>query len=291
MTVTSASRIPEVIRLTLAAAIAVTIGSAAAADVVRLKNGQTLEGDATESNGQVSIRSALGTIGVPASLVASIERVPSLERQAAERLAALAPHDLDGRVELALELEDAGASTLAQRILEDVLRRDPDHATARQALGYLSCDGVWLTEEECRLERGEVLYQGRWTSVAERAALEELDHQRRQNELERLRAEIRVESARLEAERLTPSYPSAYYDPYYFGGGYWPGYYWPGVPVVVPPLRPGRPGPGGGDRPGGGRPGGGGGVGAPSGPQHHRGGQPPAPLTPQHNVSRKAGPR
>ena len=75
-----------------------------------------------------------------------------------------------------------------------------------------------------------MLYQGRWVGSEERAALEALDHARRANELERLRSEIQLESARLQAERAAAamSYGGDYgypYDPYYFGGvPYYPGY-------------------------------------------------------------------
>ena len=159
----------------------------------------------TEADGQVKVRSAGGTIGFPADLVLRIERGDGLERQAAKRLQAMAPNDVEGRVELALELEQAGASTLAQRILESVLDLDPDHPAARRALGYVRCDDEWTTDEECHRRRGEVLYQGRWVGSDEHAALEALDHARRANELERLRSEIQLESARLQADRAAAS--------------------------------------------------------------------------------------
>jgi hypothetical protein len=212
----------------LVAAFLVGAGPAAA-DVVRLKNGQSLEGDVTEVDGQVKVRSAGGTIGFPADIVLRIERGDSIERQAAKRLQAMAPNDVDGRVELALELEQAGANTLAQRILESVLDLDPDHPAANRALGYVRCGEEWTTDEECHRLQGEVLYQGRWVGSEERTALEALDHARRTNE--RLRSEIQLESARLQADRASASmsYGGDYYgypyDPYYFGGvPYYPFY-------------------------------------------------------------------
>ena len=129
--------------------------------------------------------------------------------------------------------------------------------------------------------------------------LEALDHARRTSELERLRSEIQLESARLQADRAAAatSYGGGYYDgypydPYYFGG--LP--YYPGYPVY---------GYGGGfrdrrfDRDGRfpahhrrfddgrfGHPGQPGSVGQRrfEGGLHHTGGQPARPLTPTHNT-------
>jgi len=259
---------------------AACVAAPASADLVRLKNGQTLEGDAVEVDGQVKIHSAVGTIGFPADLVLRIERGDSLERQAGKRLQALAPNDVEGRVQLALDLQKAGANTLAQRIFESVLARDPDHPTARRALGYVRCEEEWTTVEDCHRLHGNVLYQGRWVSAQERTALEELDHARRQSDLERLRADIQIESARLQAERdaASMSYGAGgygnydgYYDPYYFGGApyypYYPIYGFDPIRDRNRPVHHGDFGRGGQiDRPGG---------------LHHQGGQPPRPLAPQ----------
>ena len=268
---------------------------------MRLKNGQSLEGDVTEADGQVKIRSAGGTIGFPADLVLRIERGEGVERQASKRLQALAPNDVEGRVDLALELQQVGATTLAQRIFESVLYLDPDHPAARRALGYVRCDDEWASEEDCHRRHGEVQYQGRWIGSDEHAALEALDHARRTNELERLRSEIQLESARLQAERAAAemSYGDDYgypYDPYYFGGTpYYPGY----GPIY---------GYGGGIRNGGrfpdhhGRSGGGRQFGHPGRPGtvdgrrvqgglHHAGGQPARPLMPTHSSHTLSPPR
>ena len=260
--------------------------------MVRLKNGQSLEGEVTEVDGQVKVRSAGGTIGFPADIVLRIERGDSIERQAAKRLQAMAPNDVDGRVELALELEEAGASTLAQRILESVLDLDPDHPAARRALGYVRCGEEWTTDDECHRQQGEVLYQGRWVGSEERTALEALDHARRANELERLRSEIQLESARLQADRAAASMSYGgdydYYDPYNFGGvpyypGYAPFYGYGGGALTGGRFEPGRFPDHHGRLDHGRRVGHPGSVGGRfQGGLHHQGGQPARPLTPTH---------
>jgi hypothetical protein len=278
-------------------------GDRAGADVVRLKNGQKLEGNAIEANGQVTIHSAVGTISVPSSIVLRVEPGSGLEEQAAQRLRSLRPEDVDGRVALALELEEAGASTLAQRILLDVLQRDPDHPVARRALGYVRCEERWLTEEECHRAQGEVLYDGQWVRPDQRSMLEAMAHQRRQHELERLRASIEVETAQLQAEREAAAmsyqdddadafgYP---FDPYYGGAGvpYWPYYGAFGVAPFDPMNPNGRFGHDGRhNRPSGfgqhgSAPGSRGfnrGQQAVRGPLHHQGGAPPRPLMARQN--------
>jgi hypothetical protein len=273
----------------VATAAAVLLCGPAVADVVHLKNGQRLEGSVIEADGQVKIVSTVGTIGFPADIVARIERGDSFEEQALERLRALPPNDIQGRIDLAIELERAGATTLAQRIYQSVLDRDPDDPTARRALGYVACDEEWLTVEECHRRRGEVLHQGRWVTADQRTMLEAIEQERRRSELERLRSDIEVESARLRAEREAAAtsygrggYYDPYYDPYYYGGGY---PYYPIYPGWLPPLRPGH----GDGRLDGNRPSHH--TRPPNTPRaqgglHHRGGQPARPLTPTHTTNR-----
>jgi hypothetical protein len=299
----------RVLRFAAATLAAATVAAAGAgplrADVVRLKNGQSLEGEVIEAGGQVKIRSAAGTIGFPADLVLRIERGEGTEKQALQRLQSLAPTDVAGRVQLAIELQEAGSTTLAQRIFESVLLRDPDQPTARRALGYVRCGDEWRTDEECHHRRGQVLYQGRWISTDERSTLEELDHARRQGELERLRANIEIESARLQAERDAASmsyddgYGNPYYDPYYYGGGvpYYPyyGYGGGGWSPIRGGFRPGHDGPGDGRFPGQGFPPRVDHFGAAGQRRtvglHHQGGQPPRPIQPQHVTHTMAPPQ
>ena len=307
----------------LSTVVPAALGSAALADVVHLKNGQRLEGVAVESGEQVAIRSAVGELRIPATLVERIERGESLEDQAIRRLDRLRPNDVQGRLDLAMELDAAGANTLSRRILADVLALDPDHPGARRALGYVRCDDEWLTKDDCHARRGEVLYQGRWISAGDRTLLETLELQRRHGELERLRSQVQLESARLEAERQASAtsyedpraggfgYP---FDPYYYGGG---GAFWPTFPLIGDPFDPfdpihggrtgrfdgrsrfdgrrhfgsGRDGRHGFDGRGrhgfddGRRSGFDHGKHGFRGPLHHRGGQPPRPHQPRHNRS------
>ncbi|HVR29351.1 MAG TPA: hypothetical protein VMS86_07420 [Thermoanaerobaculia bacterium] len=269
-----------------------------AADVVHLKNGQKLEGEAVEANGEVAIRSAMGELRLPADLVVRIERGMSPGQAATRRLEALRPNDTEGRLELAMDLQSKGETTLARRIYAEVLELDPDHPIARRSLGYVRCDGDWTSEQECHRRGGEVLYQGQWISADQRTMLETLELQRRQAELERLRARVQLEAARLDADRLA-SAATAYqdpradafgypFDPFYgaVGTPFWPTFPFSGLAPFDPLGHRGRfLGHGKLD----GRGAGFGGHRLDHGkrsfdrPLHHRGGQPPRPLVPQQH--------
>lgn len=115
------------------------------------------------------------------------------DASAAARFAAL-------RRERAEELFAHAAKSAADRALSDayqalwqVLRENPDHAAARQTLGYQFHDGAWRTRFEterlrsgqvwharfgwlkedrvARYEAGERFYSGRWTSAERETAL------------------------------------------------------------------------------------------------------------------------
>lgn len=202
---------------------------AARADVAVLENGNRLEGSVEElPSGEVAIHSALGTLRLPAHLVARIERGTSLEEEARAALDRLSPQDVEARYRLALRLRGEGAGTMARRVLEEILRLEPDHAGARRELGYVQCDGEWLPEDRCHELRGEVHYEGRWIDASEWALLRRLEMEREESRLAQLRAEARLEAARLaEQRRLDLFSPYPYYYPPFFGTG-----------VVVPFLTP-----------------------------------------------------
>ena len=63
---------------------------------------------------------------------------------------------------------------LRRQHLRRVLDLEPDHAGARQALGYTQVRGRWVTQAEFMQEQGYVLYRGKWqlSQEVERAEAE-----------------------------------------------------------------------------------------------------------------------
>ncbi len=55
-----------------------------------------------------------------------------------------------------------GLDQLRRQHLRRILDLEPDHAGARQALGYTQVRGQWVTQDEFMRQQGYVLYRGKW---------------------------------------------------------------------------------------------------------------------------------
>ncbi|MBI3097854.1 MAG: hypothetical protein HYY93_06350 [Planctomycetes bacterium] len=170
----------------LAALMALALLPAGAADVVTLRNGSRFEGQVTESGDRVSVRVDSGCLSFPRSSVAGIERRASPLDVLAERRASLAPGDAPGHYALGCWARREGLTAAAREEFEAVIESDPDHAGAREALGFRLVEGRWLTEEEWRAGQPGLSESQGGASGREPADRAE------PSELETLRAEIRL---------------------------------------------------------------------------------------------------
>ena len=155
----------RVIVLGLVALLAVA--GSAGADVVHLKNGHQIEGDVTESAGKLVVKMKRGTVTLDKSEVARVEVKPSTLDEYRERLAKLAPDDVEGRFELAVWLDEKDHGLDAKKAYEAVLEIDPHHRGAHHSLGHVRYDGKWMTEDEMMTAQGYVRYEGRWVTTEE----------------------------------------------------------------------------------------------------------------------------
>jgi hypothetical protein len=172
------------------------VATPAAADVVSLRNGTTLEGIVRRTPGRVQILMESGTITVAEDLVAGISpRLSPLEIYR-RRDAGIADGDIAARLRLATWCGEQGLPASARAQYERILADDPDHAGARRALGYRRHDGRWMTEDEIYRARGYVWSDGAWRSPAE---LAERAAARRRADQERLRVELATTRLRVEA--------------------------------------------------------------------------------------------
>lgn len=87
-----------------------------------------------------------------------------------ERAKAVAADDAQGHYLLALWCEDNGLAAEAKLEFEKVLALDPDHAGARQSLGYVKSGDQWLSGEEAMRAKGLVRHEGEWLLPEELAA-------------------------------------------------------------------------------------------------------------------------
>lgn len=155
------------------------------ADVVVLKNGSRFEGQVTEASDRVQIRMDSGNMSFPRESVSAVERKASPLDLLSEKRAALDAGDIEGHYGLARWAKREGLTVAATEEFETVVALDPDHAGAREALGYRLVDGQWMTETEWHAARGEVREGGAWVKPQEKAVRDE------SLELDALREEVR----------------------------------------------------------------------------------------------------
>ena len=208
-----------------AMAMLAVAASAAVADEVVLRNGARFEGQVKESGDTVTVVMDFGSITFKKMDVARIERGASALSEFDAKVTELKSDDLEGRYKLGLWAKQKGLDQRAQRLFEEILVRNPDHAGARESLGYRRHGNRWLTEDEVRIEKGLTLFRGEWIrrEVADdirRIESERAAESSRYAELETLRiraaeAEAAVYRAREEASqaRAQADYDSWYRQP------------------------------------------------------------------------------
>jgi len=155
-----------------AALLAGTLGaaSAARADVIHLKDGRVLEGEAEWTDEGLRITLRMGELLVPRADVLRVEEKATPAEEYAERRADLDADDPDavlalGRFALDHELEDE-----ARALLLRAAELAPDRLDVHEALRDLDfhrVDGEWVPPEVYYPERGYVKVRGRWVTAEE----------------------------------------------------------------------------------------------------------------------------
>ena len=212
------------------------------ADEVFLKGAGSISGRVVEqTDAMVTVDVGGGTIGVAMSHVDHIVKARTDMDTYDERAGRLARWDINGWRDLARWATQHGLDRQASQAYERILAFEPDDPEAQGALGYVLLDGNWVTQEEAYRARGFVKYDGEWMMPAEAqlrldsAAAEqsrrEADERARQDELDKLKEEVKAqyaaEAARDEewrAEGAAWFYSHAYSAVGWgFGPTFWPG--------------------------------------------------------------------
>ncbi|HEV2293949.1 MAG TPA: hypothetical protein VGR35_08835 [Tepidisphaeraceae bacterium] len=102
--------------------------------VVKTRDGQSYEGDVTESGATVTVKTRNVPIVIQRTDVESIEYLGTLDEQYAQRMARLDPSDANGRVTVARWAFDQGRYDLARDALESALTIEPNHRDATTML-------------------------------------------------------------------------------------------------------------------------------------------------------------
>jgi hypothetical protein len=133
------------------ALLTVGLAGAALADEVHLTNGRTIIGIVNEQqqNGRVLVETGLGDIGFPKAEVESIVpgRTPLHEYR--ERLGALGASAGAAEVfALAQWAQNQGLIRYVNGLLQRTIALDPNHAEARELLGFVRYQGHWIKSSE-----------------------------------------------------------------------------------------------------------------------------------------------
>ena len=139
------------------------------ADDVHLKNGNRLVGIARTEGDRVVIELKIGTVSIPRSEIERIEPGRCILHDYFERLAGAESRGrADDFFALAAWAKSEGLTRYVAGLYDRALAIDPDHARAREALGYVRHEGRWLTQIEHLKVRGYVEFRGRWVLPSER---------------------------------------------------------------------------------------------------------------------------
>jgi hypothetical protein len=153
-------------------ALLLALSLAAAADVVHLKTGKSLEGAAAEDGDDVVVKfPSGGTIRVARDQVDWVE-LSDAAAAAAELKRRRAPGTAEALVDAARWAEFHGMKEDARKAYGDAIAKDPSCKAAHEALGHRLHEGTWLTEEEWRVATGHVRHDGRWITKDEKAKLD-----------------------------------------------------------------------------------------------------------------------
>jgi hypothetical protein len=187
----------------------------ARADIVILTNDKVLEGKVTDDGETVTVEMSRGTVKVAKSKVKSIVQKDTPQDEYNRRVEDLVKNEKAGKLDRAADAQGwfelaqwAGKNDLTKarrEALQRVLEIDPDHAGAREALGFVWYDNRWMTQTERYQAMGLVHVDGKWLPPeALKDVAKVRDEQRATQEREeQLRADTALKEAqarKLEAE-------------------------------------------------------------------------------------------
>ena len=226
-------------QIALAAAL-VCLATLALGDVVYLKNGGSIEGQVVPTGDGVILKLPAGEVRISSAAIERIERKPSALDEYQKRLAQLNQDDADAHSKLGAWARANGLKLQARGHFEKAIALNPNHAAARQALGYRLVGGKWLNEDEEMRARGLVKHDGQWMAPEAAARLKALQAELAIARERRMAAETELLKARELAKQAPQPQPpldmpiyNSPYDGYYSTRGHRGSrtYYW------APPYR------------------------------------------------------
>ncbi|MEN8150769.1 MAG: HEAT repeat domain-containing protein, partial [Planctomycetota bacterium] len=163
----------NVIPIVIISFAALAAAPAAAQDVVHLKSGETLAGKTADGMLALEVETATGTVRVPWANVDKIDRASFVTSLYETRAKEADADDAAAQFLLARWCRRHGLGDQMKTHLERVVKLDPEHAAARQALGQEKIGEKWVAGDAALEAKGFVKKDGRWL-LKEEAAYEEI---------------------------------------------------------------------------------------------------------------------
>jgi hypothetical protein len=148
--------------MVVAGAVGATLGVSARGDVLELKNGGRIEGtlvNGGDAEPVYILETDTGRVEIARSQVARVDMTSAAEKEYAP-LARSAADTVEDHWKLYEWCRDHNLRALSQKHLTRLLELDPDHARARQILGFQKVEGKWQNQEESMASRGMVKFEG-----------------------------------------------------------------------------------------------------------------------------------
>jgi hypothetical protein len=155
-----------------AAVAALLVAGTAAADVVRLRDGDILEGAATDLGESVRVSTPGATVEIPWSRVGRIDRGATGAEELRARRAEVKDGDAKGLYALALWAGRNGFAAEARDLAGKVVALDAAHEGARALLGEQKTGEGWKAGEALLAAKGFVARDGKWLLREEADALD-----------------------------------------------------------------------------------------------------------------------
>jgi hypothetical protein len=139
-------------------------------DEITLKSGGKLEGIVTEDGERITVETVAGVISFQRADVVSIDRTKKSKLQMYyEKYNSIKESkNSDDFYQLAKWVKENGLGRFHKELLERTVEIDSNHEFARRQLGYEFYKGRWHTREEIMLDKGFVLFDGKWMTESER---------------------------------------------------------------------------------------------------------------------------
>ncbi|MFN0058014.1 MAG: hypothetical protein ACKVX7_06100 [Planctomycetota bacterium] len=172
--------------------LALAASPGADADVLRLRNGNSIEGKVTRlDDGSFRVKIDVGQeVVIAAADVLNCEAREAPFDELERRLDQIGAADLDALVELGSWAESQGLKTSALRVFERVLAVDPNHEGARDRLGFVLHRNRWVPRKELK-KLQLVNFRGAWRT---REEVERLRSAEAVAQLDRELADLRHEN-------------------------------------------------------------------------------------------------